>query len=574
MIIKSWRAFLEAKISSDIKPKQAEVISDKWGKKYLDYESGEVNPLIKLGEWKLSEADRKLVLCKFLKIKSVTKLENQFSNLPDKFINILKLSIDERYSNDFKKLDLRKPSLELIDLFMIGAFKSISSESISDWVVIRKSDGTPIKFNKVGDVYKSENMDLEYPVDDDKYDFTSSGLLKRRRVEGELIFSKNNVTFFKFISIYNSLYDENIDICQESINSIFNITKSLSDLSDYSSDINIFKDDIYLRIDGSPKSWLNISVSKFFSSCQNLFDGMYGEQLLINLFDRNSVPVYLLFKKDLLYGGEVVSDFTPIGRRILRVVEDSNDDRQVLILDNSYPERLSEVILDLVNDLSGNKIENDIDFDDFSYSAELDLDADDIDQLNPPYMDNFGDSLILKQYFGKNLKSLIMSKNRYDWDLIEDLRGKTLYNLVIDYDDPGQYRRIQDINFLNIIIKGIETEDIDMDTECETLRFYNSKIVGLSGIKIKTDTVYVKSCKIENVDEFINFLNKFRVIGLTFTLGSGEKLSDYIGDCEKLEVLEISSDLMKDSDNRSYVESLKNSGISVSIIGPKLWGIK
>jgi ribosome-associated toxin RatA of RatAB toxin-antitoxin module len=51
---------------------------------------------------------------------------------------------------------------------------------------------------------------------------------------------------------------------------------------EYELDFEIFNRDIYLSISHNPKDILNMSISKFYSSCQHLYSGSHNSQLLGN----------------------------------------------------------------------------------------------------------------------------------------------------------------------------------------------------------------------------------------------------------------------------------------------------
>jgi hypothetical protein len=47
-------------------------------------------------------------------------------------------------------------------------------------------------------------------------------------------------------------------------------------LIEYELDFEIFNRDIYLSISHNPKDILNMSISKFYSSCQHLYSGSHN----------------------------------------------------------------------------------------------------------------------------------------------------------------------------------------------------------------------------------------------------------------------------------------------------------
>ena len=88
--IKNRERFLnEAKLRDVIHPKQAKIVSRKWGEKYLDYEEVDPTDKIKQGKWKLSEEDKIEVLRHFFGDVNMGKIFKDFEELPEKFVNAL-----------------------------------------------------------------------------------------------------------------------------------------------------------------------------------------------------------------------------------------------------------------------------------------------------------------------------------------------------------------------------------------------------------------------------------------------------------------------------------------------------
>jgi hypothetical protein len=89
--LKGRQKFLnEAKIGDVVNPKQKEVITKRWGKKYLEYEEVEPSNEIKSiqGNWKLTPEQKYRALNLFFKT-DVSKAEAVFDNLPTEFIMVV-----------------------------------------------------------------------------------------------------------------------------------------------------------------------------------------------------------------------------------------------------------------------------------------------------------------------------------------------------------------------------------------------------------------------------------------------------------------------------------------------------
>ena len=100
--IKRRQRFLnEAKIGDVVNPKQKEVITKRWGKKYLEYEEVEPEQEIKAieGTWKLTPEQKYRVLGLFFKT-DVSKAEAVFDNLPSEFIRAVSLGLNHVIENE------------------------------------------------------------------------------------------------------------------------------------------------------------------------------------------------------------------------------------------------------------------------------------------------------------------------------------------------------------------------------------------------------------------------------------------------------------------------------------------
>ena len=77
--IKSRSRFInEAKIRDVINKKQKELVSRKWGEKFLDYDEVEPTDKIKQGYWKLSDEDKNKVLSAFFSSRSKLDISETF----------------------------------------------------------------------------------------------------------------------------------------------------------------------------------------------------------------------------------------------------------------------------------------------------------------------------------------------------------------------------------------------------------------------------------------------------------------------------------------------------------------
>ena len=306
--IKSRNNFLnEAKIKDLILPRQAKEVKSVWGEKFLEQEETIPTDKIKQGTWILSEEDKREVLSAFFNV-DMNSLYQIFQNLPDKFCEILKLSINvdllsdgrNKFISVLNRFDVKQPSVDEIYLLYENVFRKLSvGETKSTEVIQRDEVGRPI----LGEDKK--------PV-------------KIIKEAGVPVFTNNLVNINSFITDYNSCYPENpVDGRIFTSGPVYNIRNAAGeDLSgrDYEIDFEIFKRDLVLQILHKPADILNMSISKFFASCQHLYTGGWRSQLLSNVFDPNSIPAFLKFDTPILWKGEKIADQLPLCRMQVRSI--------------------------------------------------------------------------------------------------------------------------------------------------------------------------------------------------------------------------------------------------------------
>ena len=132
--IKSRNSFIsEAKLRDVLLPRQSKEVKSVWGEKYLDQEEITPTDKIKQGTWVLSEEDKRKVLGAFFDV-NMDKLYEIFQNLPDKFCEILKLSINVDLLADEKKkfisvlnrFEIKSPSVDEIYLLYENVFRKLA----------------------------------------------------------------------------------------------------------------------------------------------------------------------------------------------------------------------------------------------------------------------------------------------------------------------------------------------------------------------------------------------------------------------------------------------------------------
>jgi hypothetical protein len=319
--IKPRDLFLEAKLRDVILPRQAKAVTSKWGEKYLDYE--EVTPTNKIeqGSWKLSEEDKNDVLGVFCQT-DMPQLFTLFSSLPEQFGNVLNQSINTdlfredkaTYERIFEGFDIRKPKLDQILAIFSSVFRKLSIPDTMATSVISKDESNR-------------------PIRDEQ-----GNMIRVEKKPGDLAFSNNLININSFIVDYNDLVDKCIDANVEGWSTMDKIASSnlfsenrnlgsfinfaaTNENTQYKLDFEIFNKDIFLKISHNPKDILNMSISKFYSSCQHLYSGGYSDRVLANVFDPNSIPAFLIFETPIFWEGEKISEHLPLSRMIIRNLE-------------------------------------------------------------------------------------------------------------------------------------------------------------------------------------------------------------------------------------------------------------
>jgi hypothetical protein len=134
---------------------------------------------------------------------------------------------------------------------------------------------------------------------------------------------------------------------------------------------------MYLSINHNPKDILNMSISKFYASCQHLYSGGYREQVLGNVFDPNSVPAFLYFKSELSKDdGWKLSDKLFLSRMMIRSIDTPEESKNKfkLYFDRCYPDRMKNLMDDIVTKYT--KMESSFAWGDGEYIFEPDIPED------------------------------------------------------------------------------------------------------------------------------------------------------------------------------------------------------
>jgi len=547
----------EAKIRDVIFPRQAKEVASYWGEKYLDYEEITPTEKIKQGSWKLEEEDRLKVLSAFFDC-NMNSVMSLFTNLPDKFNYVLVESINPSLLNNdsrevLHELNIKAPTIDQ----MVFIFEN----------VFRKLDINPTRAADM--IQKDENG---VPMRDEE-----GNMIRIKKNPGDPIFTNNLVNINTFVDDYNRCYpEERIDVNFQNrdLSQLRNLAKDTHN-RDYKFEFNIFGKDLYLQIDHNPKDILNMSISKFYASCQHLYTGGYRSRLLGNIFDPNSIPAILLFDSPIIWGEEKISDKLPLSRMMIRNIEtfDNDEKEPKIFFDRAYPDRMKDgnfgdVFGEMVEKYSGNK-QTVSDSDGLTYMFTPDIDYDD-EKIEEPYMDR----LRLKQgkIIGVNTKTLYLSQS-YDWSKIKVAPNAKIKELIIETTDIPE-------NLLEI--------EIDL----EWIKFKNLKIKTLKGFEnLRTDSIAFDKCRFDaklfddmamskpeikklqlvssdiTDDLQLSSFKNLEELHLVYTLDSLSEAKEALANTH-IKKLVISGDIASGKESKEMISDLRRRGIKVEVVGP------
>lgn len=562
--IRNRQKFLnEAKLRDVILPTQTKAVAAKWGEKYLDYEEIEPTTDIEQGRWKLNYEDKMVVFSAFMDC-DMNEIIQLFDDLPQAFVDF----ISDIKSENIKGINISRPTLDQLVFIFNPVFKKISvNDTLANSMISKDSDGKPLR-------------------DSD------GNMIRVEKTPGELILTNNLVNINTTLDDYNSMVkkylDSNLgdkykssDIIKDNIFYNDDLKRYVSATKDDSNseykwkyDVDIFEKDIYLSIKHNPKDILNMSISKFYTSCQHLYTGGHRSQLLANVFDPNSIPAFLVFDSPIYNEyGKKISDVMPLSRMQLRKIETMDEDKDVKIyFDRTYPDRMQDVFPDIIERYTSNKNTNITSG--YYYIYAPDIDGDDTSVVERPYHDRIEDMIRNRKRIGSNVRSLSLGM-AHDWS-----------DYIIDNNN----------NLKELIIETIEIPEnlLDIKLNLEWIKFKYLKLDTLEPFnKVSYSAIAFEKCKFDNkiFDEVVrntpdikkikliscdnkgipNFskFKKIEELYLIYTLDNIKQLERAISGIENLKKLGISGDLYT-KQSKPFYDSLKSKGIKIEIIGPSI----
>lgn len=553
--ILSRKNFLnEAKLRDVILSRQKKAVQDKWGESFLDMEEIDASPKIIQGKWTLSESDKRKALGEFL-MADIDEVYKIFETLPEKFIEVFNSSIDLELLNDNAKkiltnFDIKSPSVNQIGALTDSYFRKISvGETMAEEMIVRDSSGRPV----MGEDGRPTKIG---------------------KAKGDVVFSKNLSNINTFVDDFNRCFPESkvdANIFKSGhILRLVNNSKEDFGGDDYKVDIDIYGRDLHLYITHKAKDILNISISRFYSSCQHLYSGGQRSKLIGNVFDPNTCPAFLIFDAPIYNSsGELINEFLPLSRIFIRNVESFESDESKIYFDRAYPDRMQDIISELIEKYSGNKQTYESD-DDSPYLFTPDLPTDLSGKINDPYMDR----LNVKRYnlIGKNTKKLDLGMY-VNWAQTKISPEAKLEELTISttvlpqnfFDIPLTPDWVK-FKFLNIFsLKNFEK------VKSKKVAFDKCKIgpdVLADLMKNNPDlkSLQLVASDVKKVD--FSVLKGLDELHLIYTLEDSNSIAD-IKDLG-LKKLVISGDLVTSVDTKKIISDLRKSGTKVEIKGPQI----
>jgi len=554
--IKGRQKFLaEAKIGDVINLKQKGVITKRWGKKYLEYEEVEPSNEIKSiqGNWKLTPEQKYRALNLFFKT-DVSKAEAVFDNLPTEFIRVVSDALNwalesDDYSSETDKIaefmedgiDFTNIGLEEIAALTNNVLPRIDVKTtISDKQMVRDELGVPIK-GEDGQFQFEEKMAGEFAYYNGLYNLNS--------------FAKDYDDCMKKLGREDQIVARNFSSSE--IGSIKNMLST--DVRGHQADLKVFHKDAYVSILHNPQDILNISVSKFYASCQELYGGSHVSSLLANVFDPNSVPAFIYLDSPVYNSdGELIAEKLPLARFFIRSIVMPSESKG-LFFDRVYPQRMSDGendgIYNMVEQVAGIKRYLDSTDDDARsavYVFAPDISSD--DRLESPYHDTLS-NIVQKRTIGMNCKFLNITADS-DWSDVVVRENNRIETMIIS-------------------TPKVPVNLFDLKYNLEKLSIVNIDISEMPELaKFGTGDIELRECRTNMVDlrkglEGTN-LNKLSLIncdiaGISFegmqlselVLKSdteGRSLADVIANA-RIKNLVISDHLLMDPENVEFLKS-------------------
>lgn len=543
-----------AKIKEVVLPRQAKQISQKWGESFLEMEEVDPTDKIKQGKWKISEEDKYHILDVFLTLKKgeLKSVIDWFRELPEHFVETANESVkkSENTSNfsscerDFKEFDIKNVTLDQLYWFTSSIFTKIS---------VSETKGTEY-------IVKDEN---DVPIRDE-----DNKIVKKSKKAGDLIWGKSQSNFNGFLADYNRCF-EKVEIKTTVESTLSKLRDLMSDLKNNSQGYEvkepIFGGDMYLSIKHNPKDILNMSISKFYRSCQDLYTGMYNNKVLANVFDPNSIPAFVVFDVPIYMNGDTkISDQLPVCRRIIRSIvsfgdQDKKSEENLIFFDRTYPDRLEELMGEIIEKYSENKKSPSGKIGKYLFAPDLEA------SLDYPYMDRL--NLLKGITIGKNVRVINIGRGS-GWDKYVFPKNVELDEIVIESVELPEKFFESKLKSKKVTFKFLKLNDLGKFAD------FSFQEIKIEKCSLSSDAIEM-ICKSKSKISIISsvFEGQFggmeiEELSLLYTLSPKDLIKTLEG--VKVKKLILSSDLNQSKENKDFIADLKKQGIKIEIEGPKI----
>lgn len=306
------------KLKDQLPEHQKKLLAKRIDKKYFEMDVPAKSENLIGGEWNLSkeEKDEAMQMMFMFDAKKIDKLLEDWKP-SEKFVDICKVAKTGEIDINFVKpslLDLKVMTGNIFHLISVG-------ETRADRIIVKGEDGKPVMDENKRPVYKE-------------------------KVAGDVVLSTNKSNFNAFYDSYVLAFPEEKLAKNPFTSPAF--TNVLSMVVNRNFDVDLFsKFDLQLYISSKPEDFLNMSLSKFYDSCQNLYGGSHNRHLPANLFDSNVKIAYLRFNTPFVDVKKNIVPFTIFSRCLIRNIKGQ------IYFDVVYPNQLSNFFRRIITKYTG-----------------------------------------------------------------------------------------------------------------------------------------------------------------------------------------------------------------------------
>lgn len=390
--------FINEDLRDDLPSYMQDQVKGTWGEEYLDLDSSEKAVEIPDQRVKLSWGDINAEKEEILLSLSGSITENLLDELLDD-IEKLRATIGYYHTNVYIDNEMVVDDMDILTEFTNAVVELKrdkmynSPESAEDHLeyiikllygnMMRSIDFSKTKFSEQSgtlrfDTY--ENRETNFPKNLKKLKKFCQQLLDGKK---DLNVEEHNEDIVRqqadlIIRVVDSLLESIGSGALKSI--IKNVVKQVDEIRSG----NIYPE---LLISSKAEDFMRMSISPFYASCMNLYDGSHKKQLLSNVFDKNSKILYVIINKKFEDCRGNKHPYTPIIRSVIRKLDDEQ-----YALDAIYKPNTLEISIDDLIRMMNNKLDTAWFNEDIlggTYEVEYDVDSEAIYTLPATYSDRF-----------------------------------------------------------------------------------------------------------------------------------------------------------------------------------------